>query len=363
MVEKQSLTQMKGEVEFRSLLYQQQVCGDSLIEGEFNRREMLPIIRSRIDKSRQDFSRLASSGFLKSPYLEIGAERCQRSLLLTNEFGLDGFAADLSFESLKCAEFLSKSFSYTKMPQRLCCDAYRLPLANNSVSFAFCYQTLHHFPDPTPVLRELHRVLKPDGVIYVDEEPVKRAWRLSLIKRKPMRHMLRSNRYLRFIANYILDFVSESSCNEVEYGICENDSISLSKWEEAFNMVGRQVEVQLKMLPAPRALREIRHDSSKPTIRSRLTNGLGGSVSAVIFAQKPVDSSRPDPTHALICPACSAPMHVETHSNSSDCMCSACSARYPMLDGILVALRDPALRELYPSLCQNLANTVPARAV
>jgi SAM-dependent methyltransferase len=53
--------------------------------------------------------------------------------------------------------------------QLLECDARRLPLGDGAVDLAFCHQTLHHVRDQAGVLAELHRVLRPGGVLLLAE--------------------------------------------------------------------------------------------------------------------------------------------------------------------------------------------------
>lgn len=46
-------------------------------------------------------------------------------------------------------------------------DATRLPLADNSVDMLLTLEMLEHVPDPTAVVRELARVLKPGGTVLL----------------------------------------------------------------------------------------------------------------------------------------------------------------------------------------------------
>lgn len=48
-------------------------------------------------------------------------------------------------------------------------DVARLELPDSSLDMVFCHQTLHHVPDQEAALRELHRVLKPGGVLLLAE--------------------------------------------------------------------------------------------------------------------------------------------------------------------------------------------------
>lgn len=47
-------------------------------------------------------------------------------------------------------------------------DVHRLPLPDNQFDCVFCTGVLEHIRDPWQVIREIHRVLKPGGVIHLD---------------------------------------------------------------------------------------------------------------------------------------------------------------------------------------------------
>src|SRR5262245_51957503 len=48
-------------------------------------------------------------------------------------------------------------------------DAYRLPFADATFDAAHCERVLMHLDDPTAVLREMRRVVKPGGVVVAVE--------------------------------------------------------------------------------------------------------------------------------------------------------------------------------------------------
>jgi ubiquinone/menaquinone biosynthesis C-methylase UbiE/uncharacterized protein YbaR (Trm112 family) len=337
----QNLKNKAGEVKFRAKLFQQQVEGAATLNGELTSTEMLNEMRRRMVITRRDFAEIAQSGVLQSPFLELGAERGQRSLVLANDFGLDGYAADLSFESLRYADFLAQQEKLSKMPQRVCCDAYKLPFADDSIGFAFCYQTLHHFPDPTPIFRELYRVLRPGAVLHVDEEPIRRTWKLNLWKRRVFPKG-RENKYVRYAKDYLLDFISEPHVSEVDYGICENDDISLTEWEKAIGQVENK-KIRLKLLPIPRAMSRVSHDSERWGLRSSMCQALGGILQATITA-KPARQESAMPREPLCCPICRGPLGTSLNS----LFCERCSASYPTCDGILMLLPQEELQSLYP---------------
>ncbi|MBA7631328.1 hypothetical protein ES703_38859 [subsurface metagenome] len=126
------------------------------------------------------FNGLRKKGIKLSPFLEIGAERTQCSMVLKNYYNADGFAVDLSKDMLQFAGVILKPLGFKKMPIRVCCDAYNLPFRNNVFPFVFCYETLHHFPEPTPVILEIKRVMQKGGFFLLASEPIKRKLKMKL---------------------------------------------------------------------------------------------------------------------------------------------------------------------------------------
>ena len=58
------------------------------------------------------------------------------------------------------------------LPRFLVYDGYRFPLEDGSVDRVACYDALHHVPNKTTVLREMHRVLRPGGrACFVEPGP------------------------------------------------------------------------------------------------------------------------------------------------------------------------------------------------
>jgi ubiquinone/menaquinone biosynthesis C-methylase UbiE len=117
-----------------------------------------------------------------SPFLEIGANAGHSSYMLANEFGADGFALDLSADSLRHGRALQDAWGLTRAPVRLAGDAANLPFADGSLRLVCAFQMLHQFLDMESVFREVARVLAAGGVFLFAEEPLKRLLSLRLYR-------------------------------------------------------------------------------------------------------------------------------------------------------------------------------------
>jgi SAM-dependent methyltransferase len=84
------------------------------------------------------------------PVLDVGCGRGQY-LDAVRAAGFDAVGVDLS----------------PGMAPDLVGDASRLPFADGSFGAALALHMLYHLPDPTDGLRELDRVLRPEGVVVV----------------------------------------------------------------------------------------------------------------------------------------------------------------------------------------------------
>ncbi|MCM2267380.1 MAG: class I SAM-dependent methyltransferase [Elusimicrobiales bacterium] len=295
-------------------------------------------------KTRDEISRIRARGMPISPYLEIGAERCQRSLVMENDLGAEGLAADLSFDMLKsCGHYMSV-FGKSKSPLRVCCDANALPFLSGSIPFVFCYQTLHHFPDPGPIVAEMNRVLSPGGYFSVNEEPFMKVLHFGLYKgRKIYAQNAPPPGKLRDTLDF---FFSESDCNEVAHGVIENDRITLGTWRRALAVFA---EKDFKL----RTIKGIEADLFGAGGLWRLAAAwlFGGEIRGV-GRKAGVPPAVPRlPAESLACPACAergkeSPVRLDVSGAS----CAVCGSRFPSEDGVLFLFARDKFVELYPEM-------------
>jgi ubiquinone/menaquinone biosynthesis C-methylase UbiE len=349
---KQTTDAKKAEILFRKKVYEQQVLQKSVhFEDEFSSEEMETVINERMEKTFDQITRLKSRSIVISPYLEIGAERGQRSLVMENELGCEGAATDISFHSLESCGYYQTLFNKQKMPLRICCDANHLPFMSDSVPFVFCYETLHHFPNPKPILEEIYRVLAPGGCLFFDEEPFEQKMHIPLYRTSKMYSKeARQRNKLVWGFDYLFGV---RSCNEIEHGIIENDKISIKEWEEALRVFDRQA---IRV----RTLESLATDlcENQRTIKRYLCNLLGGWISGTCF--KDVEESSTITRQAvsikdvIVCPNC-LDDRKETRLpwNDTAIRCPECGSTYRNVDGVLLLMPGHLLMELYPELASE----------
>src|SRR4029077_6686956 len=90
-----------------------------------------------------------------TPFLEIGANAGHSSYMLANEFAAQGFALDLSADSLRHGRVLMDAWHLEHAPIRVAGDAANLPFADESLQFVCEFQMLSQFMDIEAVFREV----------------------------------------------------------------------------------------------------------------------------------------------------------------------------------------------------------------
>ena len=335
----------KGEVEFRRKLVEQETVGcASHIDGTLTLDEHDSLMARRMEDTAQDIGRLVSKGIAVSPYIELGAERGQRALAMENDLRATGIATDLSYHMLSSTGRYAKLFGRPKLPMRVCGDAYRLPILSNSLAFAFTYATLHHFPDPTPIVAEIHRVLAPGGCFFFADEPYKCELHVDLYSvRQEFRDQTRDKgRLKRVIERHFARRVTV----EEAYSIIENDRIPLKHWRRALGVFPRR-DVALTTVRMMRAPLDWRADP----IRYTLAYLCGGGISGHCFKAGELPRNLPPINEIIACPSCleaGAESRLDVRESSSTC--AQCHREYAVAEGVVMALPEERMESLYPEL-------------
>jgi SAM-dependent methyltransferase/uncharacterized protein YbaR (Trm112 family) len=346
---KQTIQNLKGEVEFREILSRQHVLGENILPDYYQKEQHDQILLQRIKDTRETMEEFKQRGVRISPFLELGAERGQRSLVLANDFNADGIAIDISYHQLKTMDHFSKLFHKEKLPIRICCDANHLPFKSDSFPFVFCYEFLHHFPALKTVTDEIFRVLS-HGYFYFDEEPFKRWLKVKLYRQNAKIYSegaRRKNKYLALLES----FISDAPCDETEYGIVENNNITLEEWLRALSTFE---EHDLEVVSVYNLSSRINHKLRLQNIPNYL---LGGQITG--FCRKNSYNSE-YVTNTLYdrlgCPDCKIPTIDKKFDRPSlinyvdSFKCSQCGCIYPIRDNIIFLLPRDELQQLYPNI-------------
>ncbi len=338
----QTLKSKQGEVNYRSKLVSQYQDKEIIFENEPNRIEIILALKERIKSTIKDLVLLKKNHVKFSPYLEIGAEFGHRAAVIEEKYKANGFALDISLESLALTPFFVKELKLKKIPKRICADAYYLPFKNNSFNFIFCYQTLHHFPNPSPIVKEAFRVLAPGGYLFINEEPVSQPFNLKLWRRPTKLRMW--EKILKYIL--ILPFISTIGKTETDHHILEN-TFSLKTWEKSLYPF-EKVNIWVNSYPFGIESTITKNSSSnwlKPSILTRTLISLtGGGIR--ILAQKSKSSLGKTSTKIdklLSCPVC-------LKSLNQNLICRKCRTRYPVFKNIKLLLNKKLMAKLYPQL-------------
>lgn len=347
-MKKQSIKAQKGEIEFRKKLVRQQVYGDYIFNDEFNAKGIEKILIDRMKKTYKQMTLLKKSGVALSPYIEIGAERCQRSLVMENDLEAKGASVDISYDVLKSCDYYKDIFNRKKIPLRICCDAYSLPFMSNSIPFIFCYETLHHFPDPNPIVKQIHRVLSPGGNFFFDEEPYKNILHMNLYKSRKIyskEYLNRGN--IMKIFDY---FFSKSMCNEVEHGIIENDEISISIWRQTFSIF-KEKNIKIKFIKPI----ESELFNPKSYLKFLLAYSFGGTISGICRKSGFSIERETSLYDILICPSClKNGRESKLDQENLSFLCNECGSKFPIINGIVFLFSYKKFEEIYPEYFKKL---------
>jgi len=115
------------------------------------------------------------------------------------------YGADASLPMLRFAHSAAPD-KPASAPVFVLCDAKRLPVADHSIDIVFSNSILHHLPDPLPFWREVRRIAKPGGLIFVRDlfrpPTIADAQRLVDTYAKDAHPLLREDFYNSFLAAF-----------------------------------------------------------------------------------------------------------------------------------------------------------------
>jgi len=288
-----------------------------------------------------------------TPFLEIGANAGHSSYMLANEFGAQGFALDLSADSLRHGRALMDAWHLDRAPIRLAGDAANLPFADESLRFVCAFQMLSQFMDIEAVFREVHRVLQPGGVFLFAEEPLRRRLSLRLYRcpyynnMKPWERRLHDWGLLGYLVEDVIGAYQEDS-----FRIRQNHTMGLADWDALVGKYFAQHEYEVFVRDGGWGERVVKWIAAGS--ESRAARWLGGTLAAVC-KKSGTSSTSLGPVNLenfeafLRCPDCRASLTRDTARDTADSLqCTACGYRAPNEGQVYNLLLSAERRELYP---------------
>lgn len=339
MQDAQSLSVKRAQVEFHNFASLGQPERNLKIYSEENHR------RAGVIRAHREFI-----GEM-TPFLEIGANAGHSSYMLANEFGADGFALDISADSLRYGRALMQQWNLKRAPVRVAGDALNLPFADGSLRFVCAFQVLSQFMDIGTILREVIRVLQPGGVFLFAEEPLRRKLSLRLYRcpyresMKPWERKLFDWGLLGFLVRDVIGADQEES-----FGIRQNHSAYLEDWHTLVKQHFAACEFDV-FVPergwAERAVKRAAIFVDPHGSEWHAAHWLGGTLATVCRKAGAAPPARPFKPFEdfLRCPDCHATMRREPDATVA---CSRCTYRSPCEDDVYNLLPTAERRELYP---------------
>ncbi|MEX2264263.1 MAG: class I SAM-dependent methyltransferase [Bryobacteraceae bacterium] len=287
-----------------------------------------------------------------SPFLEIGSNIGHTSYMLMNEFGAEGFALDLSSDSLRYGSALMDRWKLSRAPVRVAGDAANLPFQDGSLRSVFAFQMLSQFMDIEKVFLEVKRVLAPGGIFFFAEEPMLRLLSLRLYRAPYYNRMKAWERKLYdwgLLGYLVRDVIGAEQ--EESFGIRQNHSMYLSDWHRLIrkHFVAHEYEM---FVPGrgwgERAVRDlaIRLDPYRSCWRAaRLLGGTLAAVCRKADGAKSASVPLAQFEKFLRCPDCGAAIE---RTPGDVLVCAPCGYEAPNEGGVYTLLPSTERAELYP---------------
>lgn len=280
-----------------------------------------------------------------TPFLEIGANAGHSSYMLCNEFGADGFALDISADSLRHGRALMDAWGLKRAPIRIAGDAVHLPFADGSLRLVCTFQTLSQFLDIESVFREVHRVLQPGGIFFFAEEPLLRKLSLRLYRcpyydtMQPWERKLYDWGLLGYLVRDVIGAHQEES-----FGIRQNHTMGLPEWHVLVEKYFVAHEYEPYAPERGWGERVIKRLTSSEQQAARW---LGGTLAAVCQKAGEAPATLPFAHFEkfLRCPDCSGPLVRDAEDALH---CAQCGYAAPSEGEVYNLLPSGERRELYP---------------
>jgi SAM-dependent methyltransferase len=286
-----------------------------------------------------------------TPFLEIGSNVGHTSYMLANEFGAEGFALDISADSLRYGIALQERWNWPRAPVRVAGDAANLPFADGSVRFVMAFQMLSQFMNMESVFLEVKRVLAPGGVFLFAEEPLRRMLSLRLYRcpyyetLKPWERKLHDWGLLGYLVKDVIGAHQEES-----FGIRQNHTMGLRDWDSLVrkHFVAHEYEIFVPERGwGERVVKRWAVKTDRYGSVWRAARLLGGTLAAVCRKEGDPGSgpSLAEFERHLRCPDCRGNLQRTTVEGL---ICTECGYEAPNEGGVYNLLPSAERKELYP---------------
>ena len=142
-----------------------------------------------------EFLRQCNESPLQRRILDCGAGGSEPPLSLFHQYGYETYGIEIATEALdKAAQFCREKGMPLKLFRG---DMRRIPFAGGSFSFVYAFNAIFFMtkPDITRSMGEMERVLRPEGLIYVNFVSVDEPDKGPFCETSPARVLLKSERF------------------------------------------------------------------------------------------------------------------------------------------------------------------------
>ena len=112
-------------------------------------------------KKRFDYVRKALNGYKFKTVLDAACGNGKLGRLVKDEWGVDIYGADIAKKEVMLARGLGIKAKVADLSKKI-------PFDDKSFDMVLSSESIEHFVNPDKFLREVHRVLKPKGIIVID---------------------------------------------------------------------------------------------------------------------------------------------------------------------------------------------------
>jgi len=164
------------------------------------------------------------------------------------ELGLETVSADISDRFLS---IIQRNFSQTGLSETLAINGKDLSnVPSNEYDLVATYSVLHHVPDYLSIVKEMARVVKPGGVIYIDHEVIESYYQRPkeyiefLQKARPAVNIRRYLRLLMDVKGYIHIFrrlMNPRYKREGDIHVWPDDHIEWDRIEQLLTSAGFEI--------------------------------------------------------------------------------------------------------------------------